>query len=133
MVAMSQELSKSERYTFPRLGITICVDRSAKQTTDIHVDVPKGFFSSEFDPARWSIAAAEHPSRTEDRHSICNRLHIAGLAIEILERCSSKGDFAAVDQTIEMAVEALAALETLARESRVSQAASASTRRCRGK
>jgi len=69
--------------------------------------MPAGFFSSRFDPERWSPASADL-SEADHRHAICNYLHIASMSVDILARCSNEG---------EMAVEAFGELESVAESS----------------
>ncbi|EMI17271.1 hypothetical protein RMSM_05804 [Rhodopirellula maiorica SM1] len=115
MVALTS--SCSEIIRFDKLGVVIRVDRIDLQTTLVDVTMPEALFQDEFDANRWAPRAS-NTSPTEDaskhRHAIRNRLHSASLSLDVLMRCSSDDMASDVERILEIAVESLSELESLA-------------------
>jgi hypothetical protein len=114
MVMLTSETARE--INFERLGISIELKRRSDDSTQIRVEAPTGFLDQDFDPTHWKPASSEPLSqagRSEFRHHIRNRLHVAGMTLDILCRRSggSDGD---IEPILDMAIESLTELDELA-------------------
>ena len=115
MVALTSPCSEILR--FVKLGVVIRVSRVNLQMTLVEVTMPDELFSNDFDANRWSSNAPDIVSNEDAsnrRHAIRNRLHSASLSLDVLKRCSRDDVAADVERILEIAVESLTELESLA-------------------
>lgn len=106
----------SQELHFRNLDIRISIEPLPTGDARVEIAVPDGFLDSGFDHRRWRQTSdqslTEH-QRSQHRHHLCNRLHIAGMSFDILRRHAEEGDASMkeLESVLEMAVEALADLE----------------------
>ncbi len=120
MVTTADQTRK--QFRFPNLDVSINIRLCNGRPAHVDVRYPNELFQSKFDRSRWACLDLNQYSADEvssRKHDICNRLHIAGMALEILGRPSNSDDQAdpddqrALEQLLEMAIESLTTLEAL--------------------
>lgn len=100
-------------FRFPKLNVFIQVTSEAGDVPKLDARVPVSLFASCFNDADWSTVTECGLSpieRARRRHSIRNRLQIAGFSLEVLQRQAADGDLD-LRQTLEMVIESLTELE----------------------
>ncbi|GAA4459508.1 hypothetical protein [Novipirellula rosea] len=115
MVALTSTCS--EIFRFDKLGVVIRVDRIGRQTTLVEVTMSDTLFEDEFVANRWlnhssNTVAMEDASK--HRHAIRNRLQSASLSLDVLKRWSAEDAASDVERILEIAVESLGELESMA-------------------
>ncbi len=114
---MVKTMNRHEEIDFPNLDVHIDVFRVTGKPTVVDVRMPKGLFSRDFSATDCVVEAGTvltERERSEQRHSICNNLHVASLSLDILKRQVVDGDLDDIETTLRIAVESLRELEQLA-------------------
>lgn len=114
MVAIHTEaVSNTREFCFPKLNVYIQVVGAAGDVPRLDARVPANLFANQFNDADWT--SVSHPDlspneRASRRHSIRNRLQIAGFSLEVLHRQAEEGDLDLL-QTLDWVIESLTELE----------------------
>ncbi len=116
MVKLASE--NSREFYFPHLKICIKVTIAKGDSTRVVVAMPEEFGSKDFFPQPRSIGAAGSQlpeERPKWRHELCNRLHVAGLCLEMLKSraCTEIEDNNELEMILKLAIESLSELEEL--------------------
>jgi hypothetical protein len=121
MVTATSEVSTTDTTTqvthFEHLAISLQLNYVGGRLEDAVVNDERDLISRDFEPEDWAdvlhgeLSPAELSRR---RHTICNRLHVANLAAELLTRQSELGDASQATQFVRMILESLTELNELA-------------------
>ncbi len=121
MVTANLDVSTTDDTTqvsqFNDLAISLKLKYVGGQLKDVVVDDKRDLISRGFDPEDWAEVLHEKLSSAElsrRRHKICNRLHVANLAVELLTRQSEIGDLSQSTEFVRMTIESLTELNDLA-------------------
>ncbi len=113
---MSKTTSQQQEiYQFPNLSVAIKIGRSGGSIESIDLQLPDDLFSCRIDEWRWPILGEDGYSevlRSEHRHKIANCLHIASMALELVQSKVEDGEHD-LQPLLSMALESLAELEPL--------------------
>ncbi|GAA5510947.1 hypothetical protein [Novipirellula caenicola] len=115
MVALTSTCSEIIR--FDKLGVVIRVNRTDRQTTLVEVTMSDALFEDESATNRWlshSPNTESMEAASKHRHAIRNRLQSASLSLDVLQRCSAEDPASDVERILEIAVESLTELESMA-------------------